>query len=73
VVNIFGSWISNLAKPASDWLEKKLRAVSRGRIHVTNFKIASFTKALYKAPYEVLQKLYLSIVGGSMLLDYTVY
>jgi len=25
----FGSWVSNLAKPASDWLEKKL---ARGKL-----------------------------------------
>jgi hypothetical protein len=61
------------AKPASDWLDKKARAVSCGRIHVTNFKTPSSTKALQKlctklyqspaealheAPYEALQKLY---------------
>ena len=53
--------------------KKKLRAVSRGRIHVTNFKIISSskalqkfcensapssTKALHEAPYEALKKLY---------------
>jgi len=46
----FGSQFSNFAKPAFDWLEKsaklashwletKPRAVSCGRIHVTNIKI----------------------------------
>ena len=33
------SQFSNSAKPAFDWLEKKVRAVSCGRIHVTNIKI----------------------------------
>ena len=38
VVYIFGFKILNFAKLASNWLEKNLRAVSYGRIHVTNFK-----------------------------------
>ena len=73
MVYIFGFKISNFAKLASDWLKKNLRAVSCGRIHVTNIKILSSTKALqklcselyrspakalHKAPYEALQKLY---------------
>jgi hypothetical protein len=58
---------------ASNWLEKNLRAVSYGRIHVTNFKTSSSnealgkhctelyqspTKVLHEAPYKALQKLY---------------
>jgi len=38
-VYTYGSQISNFAKPAFDWFKKNLHAVSRGRIHVTNFKI----------------------------------
>ena len=34
-----GPGIQTLAKPASDWLDEKARAVSCGRIHVTNIKI----------------------------------
>jgi len=63
----------NFAKPTSNWLEKNLRAVSCGRIHVTNIKILSSTtalqklctklyyspaKALHKALCKALQKLY---------------
>ena len=36
---IYGSRISNFAKPASNWFKKNLRAVSHGRTHMTNFKI----------------------------------
>ena len=35
-----GSNFQTLAKPAYDWLDKKERAVSCGRIHVTNIKIS---------------------------------
>ena len=58
VVYIFGSWNSNPAKPTSGWLEKNLRAVSYGRIHVTNFKTLSSQTLCTKAPYEALRKLY---------------
>ena len=47
-VYTYGSQISNFAKPTSNWFKKKLRAVSRGSIHVTNFKILSSSKALQK-------------------------
>ena len=39
MVYIFGFKISNFAKLASNCLEKNLRAVSCGRIYVTNIKI----------------------------------
>jgi hypothetical protein len=47
-------------KSASDWLEKNLRAVGYSRIHVTNFKTLSLTKALQKlasSSTKALQKL----------------
>ena len=58
MVYIFGFKISNFAKLASDWLEKNLRAVSRGRIHVTNFKTSSSSKALQKLYTKLYIKLY---------------
>ena len=69
----FFDWLEKSAKLASNWLETKPRAVSYGRIHVTNFKTTSSTKALRKlctklyqspakapheAPYKALLKLY---------------
>ena len=39
------------AKPASDWLEKNLRAVSYGRIHVTNIKILWILKYAFLFVY----------------------
>ena len=51
---------SNFAKPASDWLETKPRAVSCGRIYVTNFKTSSSTKALQKLCIKLYIKLYKS-------------
>jgi hypothetical protein len=75
-----GSGFHTSAKPTSNWLEKNLRAVSYGRIHVTNFKTLSSTKALEKlctelyqspakalheAPYKALQKLYQRLCSTS--------
>ena len=43
----YGSRISNFAKPASNWFKKKVRAVSHGRTHVTNFKILEHQNIIY--------------------------
>ena len=43
------------AKPASDWLEKNLRAVSYGRIHVTNIKILWTSKYTFLFIYRVFE------------------
>ena len=67
MVYIFGSWISNFAKPTFNWLETKPRIVSCSRIHVTNFKTLSPVKALYEALHEALHEALLEALHKALL------